>query len=217
MTARIVIADDHQIMREGLVSLAEDSEGLTVEGQAESGREALELCKEKRPDVVLMDVAMPDLNGVLATRKIMEECPGVKVIGLSSYSDHEYVGEMIKAGASGYLLKDSAFQEIETAVRAVMEDRVYLSPGVAEVVVQGYVRKTPAPGEMGSTKLSPRETEVLQLLTEGKSSKEIARILDVSVKTVGSHRRRLMEKLDLHSIAELTKYAVRRGITSLEG
>jgi len=216
MTIRIIIADDHRVLREGLASLAEQNEDLTVVDQAESGREAIELCKEHRPDVVLMDVAMPDLNGVLATQKIIDQCPGVKVIALSSYSDQEYVGEMMEAGAMGYLLKDCAFEEVESAIRSVTDGQTYLSPGVAEVVVQNYVRKVPSPRSPGSAQLSPRETEVLQLITEGKSSKEIGRILDVSVKTVGTHRRRIMDKLEMDSIAELTKYAVRRGITSLD-
>jgi DNA-binding NarL/FixJ family response regulator len=163
-----------------------------------------------------MDIGMSDLNGIEATRQIVAECPSTRVIGLSMHSDRQYVGGMLEAGASGYLLKDCAFEELETAIRTVLDNRTYLSPGVADVVVRNYVRGMPTEAPSRYGRLTPREREVLQLLAEGKSTKQAASVLRVSVKTVESHRRNLMEKLDIHSVAELTKYAIREGLTSLD-
>ncbi len=215
MAVRILIADDHTIMRQGLRSLVEEAENMKVINEADNGRSAVDLCKEMKPDVVIMDVGMEDLNGIEATRQIMEECPGTKVVGLSVHSDRQYVGGMLEAGAAGYLLKDCAFEELENAIRTVLANRTYLSPSIADIVVRNYVRQVPAKDPTAQAELTPREREVLQLLTEGKATKQVARDLDVSVKTVETHRRNVMHKLDLHSVAELTKYAIREGLTSL--
>jgi DNA-binding NarL/FixJ family response regulator len=211
-------------VREGLRSLLQDQPDLEVVGEAADGRQALELAAEHDPDVVVMDVAMPQLNGIEATRRLMSDSPGTKVVALSMHSDRRYVAEALKAGAAGYLLKDGAFDELVSAIRAVVANKVYLSPRVAGVVVDDYVRRLPdgdgaaeprgAPGAF--QKLTPREREVLQLMAEGFSTKEIAARLHVSVKTVETHRRQLMEKLQLYSVAEVTKYAIREGLTSLE-
>ena len=221
---KVLIADDHRIVREGLRSLLQDQPDLEVIGEAADGREALELAAEYEPDVVVMDVAMPQLNGIEATRRLISDSPGTKVVALSMHSDRRYVAEALKAGASGYLLKDGAFDELVSAIRAVVANKVYLSPRVAGVVVDDYVRRLPdgdgasevrgAPGAF--QKLTPREREVLQLMAEGFATKEIAARLHVSVKTVETHRRQLMEKLQLYSVAEVTKYAIREGLTSLE-
>jgi DNA-binding NarL/FixJ family response regulator len=229
---KVLLADDHRIVREGLRSLLEAQEDMTVVGEADNGRLALEMAAEKEPDVVVMDVAMPQLNGIEATRRLMNDQPDTKVVALSMHSDRRYVSEALKAGASGYLLKDGAFEELVTAIRAVIANKVYLSPRVAGVVVDDYVRRLPGErdeeggdatdrghrgdGANAFQKLTPREREVLQLMAEGFATKEIAARLHVSVKTVETHRRQLMEKLQLYSVAEVTKYAIREGLTSLE-
>jgi DNA-binding NarL/FixJ family response regulator len=216
-TIRILLADDHKIIRDGLKTLIEKEAGMEVIAEAENGRKTVRLAQKLHPNVVIMDVTMPDMNGIDATRKIMEETPGVRVIGLSMHSDRRYVLGMLEAGASGYLLKDCAFEELATAIRNVAEGNTYLSPRIAEVVVQGYLDKTPGSSHGSGAVLTPREREVLQLLAEGMAAKEIASHLNVSVKTVETHRRNMMEKLNMRGIAELTKYAVREGLVSIEG
>lgn len=215
MSVRILLADDHMIIRQGLKSLVESKPDMEVVGEAENGREAVRLFKDLRPDVTVMDVAMPDLNGIDATCKILEIDKQAKVVALSMHDDTEYVLRMLDSGASAYLLKDCAFEELESAVRSVMRGEVYLSPRVAAMVVEGYVHGTGRNKSSSLKELTPREREVLQLLSEGKSSKEIAALLDVSGKTIDTHRRNIMEKLGLFSVAELTKFAVREGLTSL--
>ena len=217
MTIKIFIADDHRILREGLRSMIEKIRNVDVVGEAGNGREAVRLASEKRPDVVIMDVNMPDLNGIEATRLLLKELPAVKVIALSMYSDKRFVAGMLKAGASGYLLKAGAFEELATAVQTVMAGDIYLSPRVTGVVIEDYVGQLNQEKSAPTKTLSPREREILQLLAEGKSSKDVASLLHVSEKTVHSHRQNIMEKLNLHSIAELTKYAIREGITTVEG
>ena len=191
---------------------------MQVVGEAEDGRQALSMVRELIPHVVVMDVKMPNMNGIEATRQIHSELPQVKIIALSMYSDSSYVTNMLRAGASGYLLKDGAFEELVKAIRLVMSDRIYLSPGVANVVVKDYVSNLPAaplcPLFPSST---TREREVLQLLSEGKRSGQIAKLLRISIKTVDAHRQTIMQKLNLRSVAELTKYAIREGLTPLEG
>jgi DNA-binding NarL/FixJ family response regulator len=231
---KVLLADDHRIVREGLKSLLQSQPDLEVIAEASDGRQAVEMARDLSPDVVVMDVAMPQLNGIEATRQLAGDQRDWKIVALSMHSDRRYVSEALQAGASGYVLKDGAFDELISAIRAVVSDRVYLSPRVAGVVVDDYVRRLPARGGGGGNAghpgteehpqgrrsafdaLTPREREVLQLMAEGYATKEVAHRLHVSVKTVETHRRQIMEKLDLHSVAELTKYAIREGLTTLE-
>jgi DNA-binding NarL/FixJ family response regulator len=215
-TIRVLIADRHKIIRDGLKALIEKESGMKVIAEAETGRDTVHLAKEHRPNVVVMEVSMPDMNGMEATRKIMEEIPGVRVIALSMHSDRRFVLDMLEAGASGYVLKNRAFEELATAIRQVARGNTYICSRMAGVVVKGYLDKTPGSSHAASSILSPREHEVLQLLTKGMKSKEIAVRFNVSVKTVETYRRNIMDKLKLRSIAELTKYAVREGLTSIE-
>jgi len=186
-----------------------------VVGEADDGRRTVQMVKELSPDIVIMDVAMPDLNGIEATRQITAEFPDVKVIAVSMHSDRRFVSEMLKAGASAYLSKDYAFDELENAIRTVISNKIYLSPDISGVVVENYVRQPQKPEESAFSLLSQREREVVQLLAEGKTSKEIADQLHVSVKTVETHRTNIMTKLNIHRLAELTKYAIREGLTPL--
>ena len=217
MAIHILLADDHQIVREGLRALVSAQEGMTVVGEASNGRTAVEQVRALHPDVVVMDVGMPDLNGIEATRRILAESPRCKIVGLSMHSDRRFLSEMLKAGATAYLLKDSAFEELSSAIRAVAAGQVYLSPRVADMVVEGYLHGA-VPGKQPSAfaVLTSREREVLQLVAEGLATKQIASTLHLSVKTVETHRRQIMEKLDMHSVAELTKYAIREGLASIE-
>lgn len=215
MGVRIILAEDHRITREGLVNLLQERSDMQVVGEAENGREAVRLARELSPDLVIMDVTMPDLNGIDATRIITSGSNNTKVIALSMYSDKQFVQGMIQAGASGYLLKDCAFEELVSAIQAVIQGDTYLSPGIAGIVVQDYLNKLTTDRSSANTVLTNREREVLQLIAEGNSTKEIAARLSVSVKTVETHRRQIMEKLGIFSIAELTKYAIREGLTSL--
>ncbi len=215
MSIRIVLADDHKILRAGLRAMIVEQPDMEVVGEAENGRMAVDLARALSPDVVVMDIGMPDLNGIEATRQIVAEIPGVKIIGLSMYSDRRYVAGLFAAGASGYLLKDIEFEELIKAIQAVVAGQVYVSSGVTSVVIEDYVHRISGT-EGGASGLTSREREVLQLMVEGWSTKQIAYELEVSIKTVESHRHRVMKKLDLHNIADLTKYAIRAGMTSLE-
>jgi DNA-binding NarL/FixJ family response regulator len=216
MGFKVIIADDHQIVRQGLRHLLENEPDLAVVAEADDGRSTVRLVRELQPDVVIMDVAMPDLNGIEATRQVVTEFPKIKVIALSMYADKRFVTNMLKAGASGYLLKDCAFEELVRAIRIVLSQKTYLSPGVTDIVVKGYMRgDSPSDASVFSV-LTPREREVLQLMSEGNSTTKIADCLHVSVKTVETHRQQVMTKLNLHSVAELTKYAIREGLTSIE-
>lgn len=212
---RILLVDDHRIMREGLRVLLEAQPGMVVVAEAENGRRAVQLASEVHPDIVIMDVTMPDLNGIEATRQVLALEPRTKVIALSIHSDRRFVLQMFKAGATGYLLKDCALEELARAIRAVADGQAYLSPGIAGVVVGEFVRGLTTEGSPGSPSLTPRERELLQLMAEGQSTKDVARVLRISVKTVETHRRQIMEKLQLNSVAELTKYAIREGLTSI--
>jgi DNA-binding NarL/FixJ family response regulator len=216
MSMRILLADDHQIVREGLRSMLNQHADMEVVAEAADGRRAVELAQELNPDVVVMDVGMPGLNGIEATRQITMKEPDAKIVALSMHSDRRFMGEMLKAGAKGYLLKDGAFEELATAIRSVASDKVYLSPKIADVVVDDYVRHQGQTEPSAFAKLTPREREVLQLMAEGRATKEIAMDLRVSIKTVETHRRQIMEKLNIYSVAELTKYAIREGLTSLD-
>lgn len=212
----VVLADDHTILREGLKMLLAHEPDIEIVGDAAEGRGAVALVREKSPAVVVMDVAMPDLNGIEATRQILAEQPKTRVIALSMHSDRRYVVEMLKAGATGYLLKDCACDELARAIRIVANRQTYLSPSISDAVVRDYLQRLVGVASEPGSLLSPREREVLQLLAEGNGTRDIANGLHVSVKTIESHRAQIMKKLDLHSIAELTKYAVREGLTSLE-
>jgi DNA-binding NarL/FixJ family response regulator len=213
---RVVLADDHRMMRDGLRALLERA-GVEVVGEAGTGHEALTEVRRLRPDVVVMDIGMPELNGIDATKRMIAELHGLKVLALSMNADRRYVIAMLEAGASGYLLKNAASDQLLTALEAVMRGETYLCPAIAGSVVAQAIQggSTARPGE--PRELSVREREVLQLVAEGKSSKEIATILQIAVPTVETHRRQIMEKLSLRTIAELTKYAIREGLTSSEG
>jgi len=213
MGIKILIADDHRIVREAIGSMMNNELGLEVVGQAEDGRRAVQLARELQPNVIVMDIAMPNLNGIEATRQIVHELPGVKVIALSERSDRRSVLEMLKAGASGYVLKQCAFQELVSAIRNVVSSQTYLSPQISEAVVEEYLNPSSKHDDSVYSVLTPREREVLQLITEGKSAKAIARELHVSVKTPEWHRSQIMKKLGVRSIAELVKYAISEGLT----
>ena len=216
MSIRVFLADDHKIIREGLRTLLEKQPDIEVVGEAENGRKTVQLVQELLPNVVIMDIAMPDLNGIEATRQIIANTPGVKVIALSMHSDRRFIVGMLNIGASGYLLKDCAFEELINAIRAVVANRIFLSPKIVETVIKDFSHLFQKLEISIFSKLTSREQEVLQLLSEGKTTKQIAFHLNVSVKTVETYRQQIMDKLDIHSIAELTKYAIREGLTSLE-
>jgi DNA-binding NarL/FixJ family response regulator len=215
MNLRILLADDHKIVVDGLKSLLEKSPGFSVVGQAADGLTAVRLANELSPDLVILDMSMPVLNGVEATRKILERNPKVRVIILSMHADGPFIAEALKGGALGYLLKESAFEELSAAIAAVVNGQAYLSATITDTIVKDYIRHLERQGATAFSLLSSREREVLQLLSEGLSTKQIAARLEVSVKTVETHRKQIMDKLNIHSIAELTKYAIREGITSL--
>lgn len=214
MSTTIMLADDHQLMRKGLRAMLEEQEGLRVVAEAENGRAAVRLARELKPDLVIMDVTMPDLNGIDATRQIRGDEPNTKVIALSMHPERQFVLEMLGASATGYLLKDSPLDELLAAIDTVMRGEVFLSPKVTGVLVDQCVGGQAEPNAFCGT-LSSREREVLQLLAEGKNAKEIGQLLHISSKTVEGHRRQIMDKLKLYSVAELTRYAIREGVTSL--
>lgn len=217
MTTHVLIADDHQILREGLKSLLDKEPDIEVIGEASNGRGAVALAGELKPDVVIMDVAMSDMGGIEATRRITAKTPGVKVIALSMHSDRRFVAGMLGAGALGYLLKDSAFDELARSIRAVITNEIYLSPGITGIVVQDYMNRLSDSVSEDEPVLTPREREVLQLLAEGNTTTKISQVLGISAKTVETHRKQVKNKLHLNSIAELTKYALRTGLTTLDG
>ena len=216
MTIRILIADDHRIIREGLRSLLGAEPDLEVVGQAKNGREAIRLARDLSPEVVLLDVSMPDMNGMEATTQILEDLPHVKVIALSMHKDEHFVAGMLLAGASGYLLKDCSVEELAGAVRSVMSGGVHLSPGITPMVIRRYMDHIVEKEILLRPPLSSRENEVLQLVAEGRTSRAIASALNISTKTVETHRRQIMQKLGVNTVADLTKYAVRTGVTSVE-
>ena len=215
MSTKIILADDHQLVREGLRTLLEKELGMEVIGEAGDGEDVIKLARERLPDIVIMDVAMPGLDGIDATRQITGELPSIKVIALSMYPNKLFVMDMFEAGASGYVLKECASIELNNAINAVLANEVYLSPKVAGIVFDGRIRRTLAT-QSSKAGLTGREYKVLRLLASGKSTKEIAFTLKKSVQTVDMCRRQIMDKLDIHSVAELTKYAIREGLTTVE-
>lgn len=216
MSIKVLLVDDHAIIREGLRSLLKKQPEMEVIADTGDGRKAIELVRELLPNIVIMDITMPGLNGIEATRQIIAEFPDVKVIALSIHSKRRYVADMLSAGATGYILKECLFDELVQAIKAVAAGGRYLSPRITDVVVSDYVKRLSTSAYSPFEALKTREREVLQLVAEGKSTKQIALELHVSTKTIEANRRQIMEKLNIHSVAELTKYAVREGLTTLE-
>ncbi len=216
VSVKVILADDHRIVRQGLHSLLEKEPDMEVVGEADNGRATVEMARDLKPDVIVMDITMPELNGIEATRQVLADNSGVRVLALSMHSDKRFVAGVLGAGATGYLLKDCALEELVRAIRVVIADQTYLSPGIAGIVVEGYMRHLPEAENSMLSALTAREREVLQLLAEGKTVKEIGYTLHLSVKTVETHRQQTIKKLDIRTVAELTKYAIREGLTSLE-
>jgi DNA-binding NarL/FixJ family response regulator len=216
MATRILLADDHQITRSGLRALLEQQPDMAVVGEADNGRLAVRMAAELKPDVIVMDINMPELNGIEATRQIRTELPHTKIIALSMHSDKRYVAGMLKAGVSGYLLKNCAFDELVAAINSVIRHQSYLSPAIADTVMKDYTSILEGLDLSPASQLSSREREVLQLIAEGSSTRDISERIHVSVKTVETHRQQIMRKLNVRSVAELTKFALREGLTSLE-
>jgi DNA-binding NarL/FixJ family response regulator len=214
---RIVLADDHAILREGIRALLEDQPDMTVVGEAADGRTAVEFAREHRPDVIVMDIGMPLLNGLEATRQIKRDYPDVEVLVLTMHDNEEYVSQLLGAGASGYVLKRAASAELVTAIRAVAQGQSYLSPAVTKLLIEGYIGRKPAESAVIDTfhTLTAREREVLQLVAEGHTNSQIATLLNISLKTVKAHRSNLMQKLGIHDRGELIKMAIQRGIIEL--
>ncbi len=212
---RLLLCDDHLLIRASLKSLIGEFPGVEVVGEAGDGREALAHVAQLRPNVVLMDIAMPGLNGLEATRRLVKDHPQVRVVMLSMHADESHVLQALRAGASGYVLKGSAPRELEMAIEAVARGEIFLSPAISKHVIDVYLNR--ADGQTNSLDLlTPRQREILQLIAEGKSSKQIAQMLDASVKTIESHRASLMERLDIHDVAGLVRYAIRHGLVSPE-
>ena len=215
MSIKIILADDHKLIREGLRALIAEQPNMTVIAEAEEGRTAVQLAAKLAPDVIIMDISMPGLNGIEATRQILGASSKSKVIALSMHIERRMILEMLNAGASGYLLKDCAFDEVTRAIETVMSQCTYLSPKIADIIVKDYVHRIPQKDLSSLALLAAREREVLQLLAEGKKTSDIASTLHVSAKTVETYRQRIMDKLGIHTIAELTKFAIREGLTEL--
>jgi len=215
-TVRAILADDHGLVRAGIQSLMEAIDGVKIVAQAADGREALALAREHRPDLMVMDISMKELNGIEATAQIKSEMPLTRVLILSMHATQDFVHRAIKAGASGYLVKDSAPVELRMAIEAVMRDEIYLSPRVSKHLVAGFLQANDARPVSALEQLTARQREILQLMAEGKSTKEIAFVLEVSVKTVESHRAALMDRLDIRDVAGLVLFAVREGLVSLD-
>ena len=212
-TVRVILAEDHTLVRAGLCALVRGLEGVEVVAEAGDGHQALEMVGSHWPDLVLMDVAMPGLNGLEATVRIAKEYPHVKVIILSMHANEEYVLQSLRAGAVGYLLKDSGTAELELAIRAVLRGETFLSPAVSKHVIEQYVQRQEDPQSPFQI-LTPRQREILQLIAEGLSTNDIARKLDLSIKTIDTHRTQLMDRLDIHEVAGLVRYAVRTGLVT---
>jgi two-component system, NarL family, response regulator NreC len=213
MSIRLIVADDHVILRQGLSKSLQMEKDMELIAQANNGRTAVELAQELSPDIIIMDIGMPDLNGIEATRQIVKNCPKVKIIALSMYSSKKFIVEMFKAGASGYLLKDCEFDELVNAIRTVASGKNYLSPSISGILVETCVNDDGKNKESAFSVLTKREREVIQLLTEGKTTKQTAKRLHISPKTVEVHRLNIMNKLNIDNMAQLTKYAIQEGLT----
>jgi len=210
---KVLLADDHGVVRKGLRFLVEQEEDITVVGEANDGREAVRLAKDLQPDVIVMDIAMPQLNGIDATAQALKASPSSGVLILSMHSDESYILRSLEAGARGYILKDNAEEHLVTAIRAVAQGKPFFSPVIAQTLLEDYMRSLQQKGQQDSySLLTDREKQVLQLLAEGRSNKDVAQLLDLSVYTVETHRTRIMQKLNLHNTAELVLYAVRKKI-----
>ncbi len=216
MSIRILLVDDHRIIRQGLRALLEKESDMEVAGEACSGRDAIQLAREISPDVIVLDIAMPDMNGIDAARLIVADNPGCRILVLSMLGDKRLIIEMFSVGVKGYLMKDCAAEELVRAIRIVNDNEVYMSPPIAGLVIKDLITLLPEASPENSPQLTSREREVLQLLAEGKNTKEIAFILSVSSKTVDTFRQSIMKKLGLNTVAELTKYAIREKLTTLE-
>lgn len=216
MGIRILLADDHEIVRFGLRSLIEEQPGMEVVGESENGRTAIDLAERLKPDIVIMDISMPDLNGFEATRQIRRQIPDAKIIVLSMHYKRQYVIDMLRAGVSGYILKTKVSDDLVLAIKAAAANEVYLSSKITGILASDYASNVSASEQLASDVLTPREREVLQLISEGKSTKEAALHLHKSIKTIESTRRLIMEKLNIHNVAGLTKYAINEGITTLD-
>ena len=218
MKIKILLVDDHELMRNGLRTLLEREGDMEVVAEAENGRKALEMAEQFKPDVVVMDITMPEMSGIVATTRLCQEYDGIKVLGLSMHPAGNIVGEMLQAGAVGYMTKNCAAGELVTAIRLVQNGKIYMSPEISREAVQGYLKQIKNGPSKTKTigPLSVRESEVLQLVAEGKSSKIIASELCISEKTVGAHRQNITNKLGIRSVAELTKFAIREGLTPLD-
>jgi len=209
----VLLADDHTIVRKGLRSLLDSEAGIEIIGEAQDGREAIEKVEQLHPDVVLMDIVMPTLNGLEATRQIKKRFPEVKVLALTMHANEDYISQILRAGASGFVVKQATPAELVSAIQVVHRGDFFLSPSISSKIVEEYIRRAEAMGEEDSyDTLTDREREVLQLIAEGHPNREIAELLHISVGTVGTHRTHLMDKLDIHSTAELTQYAIRKGV-----
>lgn len=214
---KVLLAEDHTIVRKGITSLLAAEADIEVVGEAEDGQEAVEKTEQLGPDVVLMDNTMPVLNGLEATRQIKKRFPEIKVLVLTMHTTEEYIQQFLQAGASGYLIKKTAPKELVTAIHAVYRGDSYLSPAVSNVIIEGYLHQAATTtSEDSYEKLTDRERQVLQMITEGVSNREIAERLHLSVKTVNNHRMNLMDKLNIHNTAKLVKYAIRKGVISLD-
>jgi len=217
MTMRLLLVDDHKIVRDGIRSLLEEEDDLAVVGEAGQGQEAVSLCRRLSPDLVVMDVSMPGLNGIEATRQIVADSAGVRVMALSMHRDPRFVAGILEAGAKGYLIKDCSARELVSAIRQVGAGRTYISPGIADIVVDGFLNRLDLDqASLPASVLSPREREVLQLIAEGHNVKQVAERLCLSPKTVETHRRNIMEKLGLDNLVDLIRYAIREGVISLD-
>jgi two-component system response regulator NreC len=212
MSKRLILADDHKMFREGLRSLIESHLGHKVVGEADNGKTAIELVKKHQPDLVIMDLSMPVINGIEATKRIRQDFPKMKIIALSMYSDKRFVADMFTAGASAYLLKDCAFDELEQAIQDIQLGKTFVSPSLHPILLDDYVRKLQGQYVFDKMRLTPKERHVLTLLAEGKTTKEIASELDVTTKTVDTHRSHLMDKLGMQTSADLVKYAISQGL-----